>query len=340
MSKWGKKLAVLLSIVTMTGSIPFQAYGATKISSISLEIEDELVVGDDYDEDDIEVTAQSGHYYVTNVEIMNEEDEWKSDTIPRINIQLSADEGYYFSVKKDDIKIKGGTYVNGKREDSYTLIITVDLPSMLGRVGEISSARWDSDISVSWEPAYNAGYYELRLYRNGESVGVNSTRVDGTQYDVRGLMRKEGTYNFKVRAVNMKDSSVKSEWFEVQQTVYVDSDAARRNREQFGGMIPDGVTEPGQMAEIAASQVTYGWNHDDIGGWWYRNDDGGYTTNNWQLINGKWYYFNSVGYMVTGWIDWNGHSYYCDPVNGDMLVNTVVPDGSGRRVDSTGAWIQ
>ena len=57
-------------------------------------------------------------------------------------------------------------------------------------------------------------------------------------------------------------------------------------------------------------------------------------------MNGKWYYFDSVGYMVTGWIEWNGKYYYCRPVDGDMLVDTVVPDGSGRRVDSTGAWIQ
>ena len=44
--------------------------------------------------------------------------------------------------------------------------------------------------------------------------------------------------------------------------------------------------------------------------------------------------------MVTGWIEWNGKSYYCNQENGDMLVSAMVPDGSGRRVDSSGAWIQ
>ena len=58
------------------------------------------------------------------------------------------------------------------------------------------------------------------------------------------------------------------------------------------------------------------------------------------MIDGKWYFFDSKGYMVTGWIDWSGKSYYCMPESGDMLVNAMVPDGSGRRVDSTGAWIQ
>ena len=50
--------------------------------------------------------------------------------------------------------------------------------------------------------------------------------------------------------------------------------------------------------------------------------------------------FDSTGYMATGWIQWNGKYYSCRPVDGDRLVDTVVPDGSGRRVDSTGAWIQ
>ena len=83
----------------------------------------------------------------------------------------------------------------------------------------------------------------------------------------------------------------------------------------------------------------YGWILDKAG-WWYRGGDGSYTVNDWQLIDGKWYYFNSSGYMVTGWIQWNGKSYYCDSVNGDMQVSKMIEDGSGRRVDSTGAWIQ
>ena len=44
--------------------------------------------------------------------------------------------------------------------------------------------------------------------------------------------------------------------------------------------------------------------------------------------------------MVTGWIDWNGKSYYCDPESGAMLTNTIVPDGLGLRVDSSGALIE
>ena len=75
--------------------------------------------------------------------------------------------------------------------------------------------------------------------------------------------------------------------------------------------------------------------------WKYRDENGDYKTDQWFTdSSGKTYYLDEEGYMVTGWIDWQGKSYYCDPVNGDMQVDKVIPDGSGRRVDTTGAWIE
>lgn len=35
--------------------------------------------------------------------------------------------------------------------------------------------------------------------------------------------------------------------------------------------------------------------------WWYQNDDGGYTKNDWQQIDGKWYHFDETGYLDMGW---------------------------------------
>ena len=48
------------------------------------------------------------------------------------------------------------------------------------------------------------------------------------------------------------------------------------------------------------SEMKYGWIQDSTG-WWYRNNDGSYPKETWQLINNLWYYFNSNGYAVTGW---------------------------------------
>lgn len=90
-------------------------------------------------------------------------------------------------------------------------------------------------------------------------------------------------------------------------------------------------------------------------GWWFKNTDGSWPSNNWLMINNKWYYFNSEGYMTTGWQLVNGKWYYMTP-NGDMttgwqlinekwyymdssgtmLSNTTTPDG--YVVDDSGAW--
>lgn len=143
-------------------------------------------------------------------------------------------------------------------------------------------------------------------------------------------MTRPGTYTYRVRGVNSQDNSVKSSWKEGEGQTYIDEAAAAQTT-------PSNASGPAEAANQKSLQ--FGWIRDDKG-WWYRNENDTYTANDWQLIDGKWYFFDSRGYMVTGWIEWNGKSYYCNQENGDMLVSAMVPDGSGRRVDSSGAWIQ
>nr|WP_279586236.1 N-acetylmuramoyl-L-alanine amidase family protein [Streptococcus pseudopneumoniae] len=48
------------------------------------------------------------------------------------------------------------------------------------------------------------------------------------------------------------------------------------------------------------------------GRWWYKHEDGTYTTNDWEKINGVWYRFDNSGWMQTGWVKDNGTWYYLD----------------------------
>lgn len=65
------------------------------------------------------------------------------------------------------------------------------------------------------------------------------------------------------------------------------------------------------------------WEKDDIGGWWWENDDGTWPANGWQWLDGnqdgtsECYYFNEAGYM---------------------LADTVTPDG--YTVNADGAWTE
>ena len=55
------------------------------------------------------------------------------------------------------------------------------------------------------------------------------------------------------------------------------------------------------------------------GRWWYKHNNGSYTTNGWEQINGKWYHFDRSGWMQTGWVKSSGSWYY---LNGSGAMQT------------------
>lgn len=333
-----KALALLFSVLAIGGIGSMKAQAAASISTLTLEIDSDLSVGGDCREDDIEITVKKGRCTVEDMQILNEIDKWDNNTVPKLSIYLHAEDGNYFSVKRTDITIEGGTYVSARMDNPYILEVTVMLPSMAETLGQFGALGWESPTVASWDKVENAGYYEARLFCDGKSVG-EAERTQEPRIDFGSRMRKAGTYSYRVRAVNKRVEENKTPWTEPGQTSYVDEALAQQMRDLYGSLIPEGVTEPGQVKSQAYGPGQYGWILDKTG-WWYRGNDGSYTVNDWQLIDGKWYYFNSLGYMVTGWVQWNGKSYYCDPETGQMQVSRMIPDGSGRRVDSTGAWIQ
>lgn len=82
-----------------------------------------------------------------------------------------------------------------------------------------------------------------------------------------------------------------------------------------------------------------GWKFVD-GRWYYLNPNGD-MADGWKYIDGSWYYLNTVfdgarGAMMTGW-QWINGSYYYMTASGNMLANTITPDG--YRVGVSGAWI-
>lgn len=338
MRKRKQALSMLLAALMAVWAHPARAFAAPKIRAVSLVIESSLAEGKEYSAGDIEVTAKGGRYSVEEIEILNEDGVWDKGDIPKIKITLHADEGYDFDVDQNRIRIENGTYQSSVKKDVGSLSVTVRLPSLLETIGEFTGAGWISNHEAAWNEVGNAGHYEVLLFRDGKSLGTIGQTAQ-PRIDFGNQMVREGSYSFKVRAVNMRRPDVKTEWVEGGGSVWIDQATARQMRSQHGGDVCPEAEEPGQAIRQSSASDPYGWIHDN-GGWWYRNPDGTYTAANWQRIHEKWYYFNSAGYLVTGWIDWNGKSYYCDPETGEMLVSAMVPDGSGQRVDSTGAWIE
>lgn len=91
------------------------------------------------------------------------------------------------------------------------------------------------------------------------------------------------------------------------------------------------------------------------GRWWFKHNDGSYTSNGWEKINRTWYRFDNSGWMQTGWVK-DGSWYYLDGSgamktgwmkvsgkwyyaysSGALAINTTTPDG--YRVNYDGEWV-
>ena len=61
--------------------------------------------------------------------------------------------------------------------------------------------------------------------------------------------------------------------------------------------------------------------------WWYRHEDGSYTTNGFENIGGKTYYFDGAGWMTAGWQQINGSWYYFGGANDGSMKTGWINDG-------------
>lgn len=77
--------------------------------------------------------------------------------------------------------------------------------------------------------------------------------------------------------------------------------------------------------------VASGWTQEADGRWWYRNPDGSYPADCWQLIGGRWYHFDGAGWMQTGHITIGDEDFWlCDQPGHD--------EGACMITDSRGAF--
>ena len=195
---------------------------------------------------------------------------------------------------------------------------------------DVSGLEWDKDTGTAyWDKVSDAREYEVRLYRDGDSVTSVKT-TSRTSYDFYEEFTRSGDYSFRVRAVR---SSSKGSWEESEEW-YVSSGEAEEIREN--GQNSSGRASGSLNASSNAGEGIWMWDA-SVGRWWYCNPDKTYPCDSWQYINDFWYFFDGQGYMVTGWVLSQDLWYYCDS-SGAMLTNTSTPDG--YYVGADGAWQQ
>lgn len=336
MKLWKKGFSMVMAASLMAAAFTGSAMAAedrTKITKVDLTVDSNIETGDDMG--DVNVTTSDSTYSVTEIEITNDDGEWVSGDVPRVEITLEADDDYYFtSMSSSKVKLRGddATYVSSHRSDSNaTLVITIKLDALEGSM-EIESVQWENENApiATWEEADGAKSYQLRLYRGSSSVGESITTTN-TWYNLSDRFSREGEYYFKVRAVN--SSNKKGDWYE-SDSVYVDEDLLADIK--AGNYTTSNSASSGSTTNSPNTSSGAQWVQNSTG-WWYRFADGSWPANGWLQINNLWYCFDASGYMRTGWIQTaNGNWYYCGS-NGAMLTNTTTPDGF--RVDANGVWI-
>lgn len=311
--KGKKKIGAILltaAMVVSNSGLTAMAASKEKISSVRLNITDRLSRGAAIDDADLEIESASDKYDITDWEFDNEGFIWEESDVPRVKVTLETDEDSKFSVTKEKVKIKGSEakVVSTKKENSQTLIVTLDLQPMSERVSAIEYAYLNGTTAV-WGSAEGAVSYELYLYRDGKAVGSKRVTVEPT-YDFGTAMLKDGSYHYRVRAVGKEGGK---------EGRFIESEEYYKNGAVAVGGVQNNLLQNGQEQSGQWLQDTNGWQ-------WLRADNTR-PVNTWELINGKWYYFYETGYMAAGgWLCLNGLYYYVGP-EGDMLVNCQTPDG-------------
>lgn len=185
-----------------------------RIEDISLHIETGIEVGNSSWA--VDVTTDDDTYSVDGAEILNSVGEWAGGMVPKIEIILTAEDGYYFSRTGSSafsLSGEGAEYVSASREDDNTVMnLVIRLDALDEQDLSISSAWWNKrDGSAEWERTSGAKYYQLRLYRGDSLVTSVSTRSGSDcQYSFSGSMGSTGKYRFEVRAVGAGSS--KGDW--------------------------------------------------------------------------------------------------------------------------------
>lgn len=351
---------------------------AGSVDRITLELSSDIRTGEEGGS--VDVFTDSGGCYVESVEIMKAPSRpWQGDDEPMIRVVLSLDEDSFFDsgLSEDEITLKGdggdvtnvtlgkdqitvyiqldaleGETVNDKLSGQDSSDQAMDPGESADKESEededgsydldVSGLGWEEDTGTAyWDDVPDAREYEVRLYRDGDSVTSVKT-TSRAYYDFSDEFTGRGDYLFRIRAI--RSSSVKGSWEESDEW-YVSSGEAEEIRKKGGSSSERSSSDEsysdsasGSLNPSTQADASGIWMWDEtVGRWWYCNWDKTYPADCWQYIDGFWYFFDGQGYMVTGWVLSQDLWYYCDD-SGFMLTDATTPDG--YEVDEDGVWIQ
>lgn len=360
LKKWKDVIFVVVVIAAVLGPAAPRSYAAAKIRQVNVKFVSEEFDSDGFPQIEA-VTKDNAHYQVAfceAAEALREETffEWDFDDfhegIHSYNssdmaeehdrtgiyiVEITADEGYQFrfsSADKERIHLSGigAVLLVAEQEDNgHTLRLTVRLERLNSYTGQIESASWNGCKGEWSESTYAVGY---RLRLADPEGNYHYAETSGTCYDFAPLMLISGIYHYDVRAVSKEGRY--GEWVSSERCT-VECETAKENQSVYAVEKINWRIDESMPHTPDNNRVIYlntGWQKTAEGEYWYRNPDGTYPQNVWQMIDGSWYYFWGSGYMAhDSYVNWKHSDYYLLP-DGRMAVNSQVPDG--RRANELG----
>lgn len=236
---------------------------------------------------------------------------------------LEAEEGYYFSLDKEDVRAEGlgaECLDTDRRNSKETLDIFLKFGDLDDLVGEVEEVSWLENGSGVWKAAPGASKYELTLYFEGK-VRAREKITAALSYDFNPYMQTAGAYSYRVRPISAIEES--GEWVSSGE-FSVSEEMAAKNREAYEVMT-EALSGSGPQAGVR--YLNTGWQETADGSWWYRENDGGYPQAAWLFDGECWCYFDERGYLVqNSYIKWGRDTYYVG-ADGRMYTGGQTPDG-------------
>lgn len=331
-TKIKRRISVLMTAVLLALSCVQTAFAASStVSSVSITLNIDLSAGESLpslssgytDESEAEVKVPSNNKYdIKSVKWSTNVDEVKLGTSYTLKITLEAINDYKFSgsYSSSNVKVKGGTFISAKRQNSKELLVTAKSKPAEGDFDAPDDAYWLDTNSRSrfgqarWSRVEGAAY-DVYLYR-GSKIVEKKTKLTGTSYNFYPYMTVKGTYTFRVRAV-ASDSEVSkyadsSDWVSSDEIYIGEEDVSDGTGKDTSNSSNHGT--PG----TPTGNYEVGWIKDN-NYWYFRYPDGTYIKNTWAKIGESWYLFDSSGTMLTGWQNRNDRTFYMRP-SGEMVT--------------------
>lgn len=358
-----KTAAASALLASVLGVSPVFAASRIDQVQISLDWEGDVEAGEEIGE--VLADTDSDEFVVNGAQFVNDNDRWKAGDTPRIQVDLTAEDGYTFVYKTSSHFSIDGQDANFKKASIYDggvrMILELTLSRLEGSKNQVTGPCWE-DYTAVWDEDNQADRYEIWLYRNNEVK--NKVKTDDNSYDFSDKMTQKGNYKFRVRVIVDNETG---DWSEFSDIYYLDADEAADNRrDPFSSSSSSGNGPAGDGTDSSMSgggpagssngssknqggtagtqgnpngaggtRVTEGWIHSD-NGWWYRYADGSYPVNGWRQIDGRNYHFDENGYLMTGWQKLGSTWYYVLP-QGQLATGWQNINEKWYYMDETGA---